>query len=476
MKHFFSFQAGKTFLLHNIKIKTFVNNTVVFPIKAVILITQMQTYRPREHCMKISWFKKVISPETGAYLAGYSTNDKSVARADDLYMHGLLADDGVNRVLIISFDLLGLDWIYIKQVREKCAALLKIPVSNVLFTCTHTHSGPETRSLARKPDQLNTEYLHKLETMILDAVKNIPEGREAAAYFYSSKCDENRNRRYTTGCNRASFTAYRRDMAPLATEYADKELGELIFLDPANALPLYVIGNYGAHPLAGHAPGLGGLRISSDYPGAECMFISGAAGDLVPKEDECGLRGARLMGENLAKAAISGMVDAQRNPGRFKLDDKLGAISKFVKVPLRKHQMERIPASYNTENNSLELEIQVIAVGDICFIGVPGELCCELGQEMKWHSPFRRTWIAYNATAYCSYIGHANMLVSGGYEGASQWFTARGGLMLLNAAADAMFELRETLYCSDGDDIYPDCLKPELVNIPPNQKKTVRSR
>ena len=59
--------------------------------------------------MKIAWFKKVISPEIGAYLAGYSLNDKSVAKRDDLYMTGLCADDGERKVLIISFDLLGLD-------------------------------------------------------------------------------------------------------------------------------------------------------------------------------------------------------------------------------------------------------------------------------------------------------------------------------------------------------------------------------
>ena len=41
--------------------------------------------------MKIAWFKKVISPEIGAYMAGYSLVDKSVAKLDDLYMTGLCA-------------------------------------------------------------------------------------------------------------------------------------------------------------------------------------------------------------------------------------------------------------------------------------------------------------------------------------------------------------------------------------------------
>ena len=37
--------------------------------------------------------------------------------------------------------------------------------------------------------------------------------------------------------------------------------------------------------------------------------------------------------------------------------------------------------------------IQLVSVGDVCLIGVPGELVAELGLEMKWHSPFRKTFI-----------------------------------------------------------------------------------
>ena len=115
----------------------------------------------------------------------------------------------------------------------------------------------------------------------------------------------------------------------------------------------------------------------------------------------------------------------------------------------------------------VSLEIQCLSVGDVCFVGVPGELCAELGQEIKWHSPFRRTFIAYNATAYFSYIVPANFMVSGGYEGSSQRFSARGSLQLVNTAVDAMFELRESLYPSEGEP-YPDGLCLPLVDIPKN--------
>ena len=116
-----------------------------------------------------------------------------------------------------------------------------------------------------------------------------------------------------------------------------------------------------------------------------------------------------------------------------------------------------------------ELEIQCLSIGDVCFVGVPGELCAELGQEIKWHSPFRRTFIAYNSTAYFSYMGPANFLVAGGYEASSQRFGARGGLRLVSTATDALFELRESLYPSEGEEAYPDDCADTLVNILPGR-------
>ncbi|MBQ7208375.1 MAG: hypothetical protein IJS01_11320 [Lentisphaeria bacterium] len=427
--------------------------------------------------MKIAWFKKVISPEIGACLAGYGIGDKSVAKLDDLYATGLCADDGENKILIVGFDLLGLDEWYITKLRKECAEILGIESCAVLFSCTHTHTGPESRTMFSAPQELNTKYLDELENGILEEVKNLRDFRECSVYFYSSKCDENRNRRYVTACNRATFTPHRREVVPTATEYADKELGQLCFLDKATGQPLYVVGNYAAHPLAGHSPGLGGRRISADFPGAfrryvtsetgaECMFISGAAGDLVPREDELGADAIEKMGRNLAKAAIGGLIDCTRNPLRFRMDDaKVGAVSKSVTIPLRKNKIGKLPAYY-AGKTAVELEMQAVSIGDVCFVGVPGELCCELGQEIKWHSPFRRTWIAYNSTSYMGYIGHANMLMAGGYEGSSQRITARGGLALLNTAADALFELREKIFPSEADDPYPDNLTPPLVNIP----------
>ena len=429
--------------------------------------------------MKISYFRRVISPEVGCYIAGYGTNDVAVVKTDDLFMTGLVADDGEKKILIISFDLLGLDEWYIQKVRKGCAEILGTEPEAVLLTCTHTHTGPETRTMRAAPDHYNQEYLDRLEEAIYEEVRNLRPYEECEVYFYSQKVDENRNRRYVTACNNATFTPHRHEVIPIVREYADQELGELIFTKPVTHEPIYLLGNYAAHPLAGHCPGLGGAKISADFPGAfrdyvkkevgvECMYMTGAAGDLVPKEDEVGGGAARQAGERIAHAAVWGIVDSTRNSSRFLMKDaKVGYISKSVRVPFRKNKIGVRPAYYDGLD-AVDMEIQVVSIGDICFIGVPGELCCEIGQEMKWHSPFRRAYIAYDATAYLGYIGSVNMMIAGGYEALKQSFTARCGLSLVNTAADAMFELHDALFPTEDGDRYPDCLENPKVNIPKN--------
>jgi len=436
--------------------------------------------------MKIAWFKKNITPEVGAYLAGYGLNFKSVMKHDELLADGLCLDDGKNKVLLIGLDLLGLDEWFIKKIRKNCSGLLGIPESAVLVTCSHTHTGPETRTIAAHPEQLHMDYLANLENLITDAVREMtPEKfRECSVYFYSCQCDENRNRRYAAGDNHVSFTPLRREVVPFSTGFADKELGGLLFMDPETKLPVYAVGNYAAHPLAGHSLGLGGLRISADFPGvfreyvaantgAASMFITGAAGDMVPKEDELGDDAMNTMGIRLGKKAVAFMLEAWRNPFRFSMPDaKVGSCIRTFTVPLRKkfrRDPAKLPEPYLGKDD-VTLEIQCVAVGEVCFVGVPGELCAELGQEIKWHSPFRRTFIAYDATAYFSYMGPANFLVAGGYEAASQRFSARGGLELVKTASDAMFDLHEELYPSDPSDPYPDNCSDKLVNILPNHK------
>jgi hypothetical protein len=436
-----------------------------------------------ENTVRAKWFTADISCKVGALLAGYGPNDVSTSKLDSLEANGLCIDDGERRVLLIALDLLGINEEFLKPIRSRLAGILGVPDANVMLSCTHTHSGPCTRwtikrdSLSVKKMPADSVYLEFLGNALAAEVEtlNKEDGwRECLVGYYSEQVDENRNRRYTTADNCTAAAEYRRMLLDINKAIADKEFGTVALLDPVTKDPLYVLGNYAAHPLACHAPGKAGYRITADYPGffrryirdelgAGAMFVNGAAGDLVPKGNELGVDGARQTGVALARAAISAVIDIQRNVSRFVITEpKVGALIRTMETPLISRWKKLLG------RDSVTLEVQCVNLGDVAFVGVPGEMVNELGLEIKWHSPFRRTFIAYLATDYCGYISPASHLASGGYEPQDQRFVSRDSLRLVETARDALFDLREQAFPADytDEDVYPDNCSLPLYNLP----------
>ena len=404
--------------------------------------------------MKIAHYEQIITPEVGEPAAGYGPKDITVRIHDDLKLTVLLMDDGEHKAAVLGFDLLGLDEPFVRKIRSSAAALLGCPPEYVILTCTHTHSGPHTRSLARC--HANPEYVEKLfrwsDTAVREAMKS---WLDADVFFYSCKCDQNYNRRYVDNSNRCKDLSENRSLEPLGSEFTDQELGMLIFTPPKSGHPIGVLLNYTAHPLASHSPGLGAHQISADYPGALrkimadnccwCVFTDGAAGDLFPKESECGWESVRQCAAGIAKEAIRGICDACRNKALYKIENPvIKAAIETVTVKLRRdRQADRRELPVYEGKTETAAELQLLAVGDICLVGAPGEMLSEIGQEIKWHSPYRKTFILYNSTAYLSYLPHANAFLSGGYETAvnSAYIQPFEALKLVVAAVEGMRKL-----------------------------------
>ena len=436
--------------------------------------------------IKAKWFEADISPEIGTALAGYGMNDVSIAKYDSLLASGLCLDDGSNRVLLVSLDLLGLDYDTIKDLRKRLSTITGAAEEGVMISCTHTHQGPHSRALARneaiaensfdrkRDSLLNTDYLKMMFARIEAAAREMAakDWGEYVVGYHSAQCHENRNRRYTTEDNHASFIAHRPILHKLSTGIADHEVGTVILMGDKG--PAYVVGNWSAHPLTSHAPGLGGLRISSDFPGfyrryiesetgAKAMFVQGAAGDLVTTDDEYGNAAAKRVGEAVAMQSIFGILSMGRCYERFAIQKpRVGGKIRSFESRLRKRWRDFYGCDTAT------FDVQAVAIGDVCFVGVPGEVVCELGLEIKWNSPFARTFIAYLATGYHGYMTPMNLMAAGGYEAQSHRYASADTLKMVKTAQDAMVELRRHLYPEDdeGDDPYPDNQHPPIVNMP----------
>jgi hypothetical protein len=60
--------------------------------------------------------------------------------------------------------------------------------------------------------------------------------------------------------------------------------------------------------------------------------------------------------------------------------------------------------------------LQAIQIGDIAFVGIPGELFAELGMEIKRRSPFRYTYVVGIANDYIGYLPDKEAYKIGGYQ------------------------------------------------------------
>ncbi|MBE6366899.1 MAG: hypothetical protein E7052_03180 [Lentisphaerae bacterium] len=401
--------------------------------------------------MKIAHVRAVISPEVGTLLAGYGPQDVSIAKHDELMLHGFCLLDNGKKYLVLSYDLLGMARQLVLNIRETCAKLIGGSQQDVLLSCTHTHGGPHTRHHAKTQflDEAACQLVLERTVAAVAALQD-EDFEDTVPYFYSAQVAVNTNRRYCGPENVCRMICDAYELTPLGDGVVDQEVGMLFFASPQKQLQEVVV-NYAAHPLASHAAGISALSITADYPGllrsylgeslgCNITFISGSAGDQFPIHPEAGFTALDAMARPLATAVMQGWISAKRQKEKFCMPNAAcrSMIKTFPAIP-RTDITPREPAKPGMQK--YDMEVQLLAIGDICLVGVPGETAAALGLEIKWHSPYRRTYICYNSTDYASYINPANSFIAGGYEVESQIFDKTTGLQMVVTAVEAMRQL-----------------------------------
>jgi hypothetical protein len=98
------------------------------------------------------------------------------------------------------------------------------------------------------------------------------------------------------------------------------------------------------------------------------------------------------------------------------------------------------------QGEPLKTWVQVIVLGDIALVGVPGEFFTLLGQEIKRRSPYRYTYVFELANDYVGYLPDARAFERGGYQ---TWtglhsFTEKGsGETIVGEAVKLLAQLHE---------------------------------
>ena len=409
---------------------------------------------------------------------GWDRQEPFLGVNDDLWAKALVIDDGERVAALIACDMIGFPPApFAAAVRERVATHTAVPGDHVMLSASHTHSSHASIDLSTL--DLEWPWVQELIQSLAGAAIAAWQRRELASIKVSSGeihgISENRRvvrsdgKVYRNWDRTASGQVVRR--GPI-----DPEVGVLLAQRP-NGTPLAVLSNFTAHPICAMSQPL----VSADYPGyamaaveaalgpgVTALFTQGACGDVNPPQVRRNVRDAREVGLQLAgevlrvaasllpnevpSADCRVQVKAKRVEWAYRTDSppqdeaarayaaataeiellkRNGAAEADIRRKANEHRLvrERYMLTRN-EARREEGEIQLLAIGDSAWVGVPGELFCQIGLDIKGQSSFAHTYVVGYANCYQGYFPTPIAYEEGGYEvNMGRWsrFTAAAG-------------------------------------------------
>ena len=426
-------------------------------------------------CAKVN-----ITPPLGILLIG-SKGQPSDDILDELYAKAMVLNDGRNTLAIVSADLLYTPLEEITNpVREIIKEKTGIPEENVLVCATHTHSGPEVFARSKVPSkgrmracEIDESYLQtlirKVASSVLIAHKNMQEVRIGAAKGEIPEILYNRRPRSADGSVKMAFTlpaevaatkkirtgpeggmkvtfAFPDDETGLDFGPIDAEVCVLRVEDMNGEIVGSVV-NFGCHPVCIY-PYLS-TTISADYPayatrvveqmeGGICLFTLGLAGNTVPVRR--GVKPRQQIGKALGGEAMR-RLQFVTTTGNVTLK----ALKREIKFPTKKAPSPDETADDNKTIDYVTTEIQVLRLGDIYILGLPGEILVEVGLEIKKRAGLKNLFIVTLSNDTIGYVCHSRAYEEGGYEPGSGTNLAKGaGEIMIKEALDIINQMKQS--------------------------------
>jgi hypothetical protein len=429
----------------------------------------------------------VITPPEGTPLAGYYSQRGSKTVLDEIYSKAVVLEVGDTKAALVVCDLISLPRHVVTEARRQVEAATGIPGSHVMISATHTHTGPVLNressldELVGATSDLGRRYTEKLPELIarsvVDANKKLAPARMSAALGTEEGLSF--NRRFLMKDGTVSWNPAKRNpdiVRPAGP--IDPDVG-VVYFDTTRNAPVATYVNFAMHPDT-----VGGEGVSADYPGVLSKLLAGYRGpdmltvfangccgninhrDVSWLDPQKGPGEAHRIGTVLAAAVLR--TTPHLKPVAI---DSLRIKSEIVKLPLAPHSEADVAAAHDVvkklkepgtkpkfldqvrafrvldvaarQGKPWEVEVQVIALGDVAWVSLPGEIFVELGLAIKKASPFPHTLIAELANGSIGYIPNKDAYPQGNYEVVTARCAAGSGELLVEAATRLLKEVRK---------------------------------
>jgi len=426
--------------------------------------------------------KVVITPPLVGPLAGFSERF-SVEKGDlkprfvhdDLYARACVLENGGQSVAWAACDLIGLDGFLVDEVRKIVRARTGMAPDRILLTATHSHSGPGIRegiqndrcSYGGIPRQWKRALAGRIARAILEAFDN---RRDAEITFGSGMVKNAAATRRLTLEDGSIFNISIKNGTqppkPVACRGPiDEELGVMAIRERRGKKPIAVVLNYASHPwiapemwISAEVPGkVCGMIEQALGPGVTAMMLTGAGGDItyravlrpIPKnrrerrrwwDAELERLGGKIGREALR--VVSGLSGFDPDPVirsiwiPCALDLKVPRQSMPSNNNRRRSlaTLMKRPGQTLFRNNRINTEIMAFRLGKNILVGLPGEVLCRLGLDIKRKFLYNKTFVVAYCGDYIGYIPPREYYAAGGYEVEGAMVRAGSGEKLRNAA------------------------------------------
>jgi hypothetical protein len=398
---------------------------LVFLVCRFPLAKSIEPFPVSDHPLMAGTAKVNITPRTPIPMSGYGgRNDPFKGVHDELFTRVLVLSDGKNKAAIISVELIGISNAFWKDVTYALEKKTGIRKEFVLLSAVHNHSGPAINVYDEDKAPEVLAYIEELKEKIIAATKDAMNTMVPVKVGVGKgECKMNINRRAQNGKGEIAL-----GMNPYGP--CDHEAGVIRVEDKAGK-PVSVIMNWPCH---GVVLGPRNYLITGDWPGAASAYAEklfgenvtalltiGASGDINPlygphidfENNNSYAFGKDAIGEDLAKESLR--ITKGLKPFSTAM---ISASQRVISLPAKKKENE--PGIFqqpnSLKNDSLQVRLSVLKIGNIILTGVSGEVFNEISVKMRSQSPYAFTWMITHCNGSSGYLVTDAAYSEGGYE------------------------------------------------------------
>lgn len=416
-----------------------------------------------------------ITPWAGVQLSGAVGQKRSAHMIGDrLYAKALVLESGGRKLCIVALDLTIVTRQFTSRIRDTAASRFGFDPDAVMVHAIQTHSAPSVGHFMLSEDfpgipedcdwlrGADREYDRFCEERVLEAIETAHAALEPVEMGVGRGIEGRFafNRR-AIGRDGKVFMPGRAWPKPLGPTNIlqmegpiDPEVGVLCLRSPTLAFPAIVV-SYTCHPVhvfpktivSADWPGALAEELKRAHAGCTPLVLNGCCGNVNPwppfepdyPDDH------RLMG-----GALAAVVNKVLETLTFRSDAILDWRACHIKLPLREIPNEDLErsrevlaghptpkwikegeqtdfgwfmaatmvdlANQREQSSEFDYEIQVFRIGDVAFVGLPGEPFVEGQLKIKLESPTNWTYVVHDVGHYAGYLPIREAYARGGHE------------------------------------------------------------